>query len=331
MPNKSVSTPRFKRVLVTGAAGFVGHHLVNELRSAGHVVATTDALPADAPAAAGLPSYTSADLRDRDSMRALVRKFKPDAVIHLAAISFVPDGAKDPSLILSVNIAGTLNVAEALRAEAPRARMLFISTAQVYGTATASSAEFPLREDSPLLPLSLYAITKVAAEHALLAMSATHGFDVVIARPGNHIGPGQSPKFVATSFAAQVLEAKAGRLKKMRVGNLESIRDFSDVRDIARAYRLLVEKGRTGMAYNITTDNHVRIGELLSTLQRLAGTSVKTETDPALYRPTDAFQSIDTTRLFADTGWIPRLSLEQTLGDILASLEAQHPTAGKPQ
>ena len=128
------TVPRFPRVLVTGAAGFVGHHLVRELESSGHEVATTDALQPDAPAAHGLPDYSTADLRDGESMRALVRATRPDAVVHLAGVSFVPDGARDPSLALTVNIGGTWTLAEALAAEAPRARLLFVSTAQVYGT-----------------------------------------------------------------------------------------------------------------------------------------------------------------------------------------------------
>lgn len=320
----ALSTPsklRGKRVLLTGAAGFVGRHMIQELLRHGYEVISLDAVPADAPGAAVLPAYHQVDLREHDAVHALMADVKPDAVIHLAAISFVPDGNRDPQLLLGVNIGGTIHLTNAVRAECPEARILFVSSAQVYGTATAATAEFPLREDSPLLPLSPYAVSKVAGERFLQACAATYGLQVVIARPGNHIGPGQATKFVATSFAKQVLDAKYGRITEMKVGNLDSIRDFSDVRDIVRAYRLLLERGRSGFAYNITTDNHVRIGDLLQLLKKIIGVEIKTTVDPALYRPTDVLQSIDTSRLYSDTGWIPVYSLEQTLHDIVASLE----------
>lgn len=318
MSNPSFSPLRFPRVLVTGAAGFVGHHLVAELAAHGHSVSTTDALPVGHPATAGLPDYRSGDLRDPDALRAIVRDANPDAVIHLAGIAFVPDGGKDPSLILGVNLAGTANVADAILTEVPKARMLFISSAQVYGTTVASDT--PIRETDPLRPLSLYAITKAAGELALAGRAQAAGLDFVTARPANHIGPGQSPKFVVSAFAKKVLEAKAGRLSRIPTGNLESVRDFTDVRDVVRAYRLLLENGRSGEAYNIAANRPLRIGDMLGKLQTLAGVSVPTETDPALYRPTDACQAYDTAKLAADTGWRPEIPLDRTLADILDSL-----------
>ena len=309
------TVPRFPRVLVTGAAGFVGHHLVRELESSGHEVATTDALQPDAPAAHGLPDYSTADLRDGESMRALVRATRPDAVVRLAGVSFVPDGARDPSLALTVNIGGTWTLAEALAAEAPRARLLFVSTAQVYGTIPSPA---PLREESPLRPLSLYAVTKVAGESLLLARHAAGTLDAVVARPGNHTGPGQTPKFVAPAFARQVLSAKRGEIAALRVGNLDSIRSFADVRDVVRAYRLLLERGASGGVYNVASPANVRIGDLLDRLRALAGCDAPVETDPALWRPTDACPDLDVSRLRADTGWAPAFSLDDTLRDLLA-------------
>lgn len=314
----------FHRVLITGAAGFVGHHLVNELHRHGYGIVTMDAVPGDSPAATGLPAYHSADLRNREDMRTLIRDVRPDAVVHLAAIAAVTDGMKDPHMLYSVNVGGTFNLADAIRLECPKARLLFISSAQVYGTATESTAEFPIREDAPLLPITHYAISKVACERFLQGYAATYGLQVIIARPGNHIGPGQSPKFVTTAFAQQVLNAKKGLISEMKVGNLDSIRDFSDVRDVVRAYRLLLERGRCGFAYNITTDNHVRIGDLLDRLQAIVGTQIKTVVDPALYRPKDVFQSIDTSRLFSHTRWMPVYSLNQTLRDIVADLQEKN-------
>ncbi len=314
------TVPRFPRVLVTGAAGFVGHHLVRELESSGHEVATTDALPPEAPAAAGLPDYSRADLRDAEVMRALVRATRPDAVVHLAGVSFVPDGARDPSLALTVNIGGTWTLAEALAAEAPRARLLFVSTAQVYGTLPSPA---PLREEAPLRPLSLYAVTKVAGESLLLARQAAGSLDALVARPGNHTGPGQTPKFVAPSFARQVLAAKRGEATALRVGNLDSVRSFADVRDVVRAYRLLLERGASGGVYNVASPANVRIGELLDRLRALAGCDAPVETDPALWRPTDSCPILDVSRLRADTGWEPAFALDDTLRDLLADAAAR--------
>ena len=316
-PTPSPASPaalRCPRVLVTGAAGFVGGHLVRELEAHGHVVATTDAVPA-----AAMPDCRVVDLRDRDALRALVRETRPDACVHLGAISFVPDGDKNPSDLLTINIAGTVNLAEAIRTEAPACRLLFVSTAQVYGPVTSiRAANVPIRENAPLLPLSMYAISKAAAEHAVCAFGAAHGMETLVARPANHTGPGQSPKFVAVSFARQILAAKAGEVDEIRVGNLESVRDFTDVRDVVRAYRLILEHGQNGMAYNITANERVAIRDLLDRLMALAGASPRVVVDPALYRPGDASLRLDVSRLREHTGWTPQFKLDQTLADILA-------------
>ena len=306
------------KVLVTGAAGFVGRHLVRELLAAGHAVAATDAAPADSPAAAGLPDYAPADLRDADALRALVRAARPDAAVHLAAISFVPDAAKDPTLLDDVNVGGPAKLAEALLAEAPGARLAFVSSAQVYGTCAAPGGA-PLGEDAPLRPASPYARSKADAERALARLAAERGLRLVSLRPANHTGPGQSPKFVAPSFARQALAAARGELREIRVGNLDSVRDFSDVRDVVRAYRLALERGRDGAVYNVSSGAMLRIGDLLSRLLALAGAAgTPVVEDPALWRPADAVPALSTGRLRADTGWEPEIPIERTLRDLLA-------------
>lgn len=308
-----MNVPRFSKVLITGAAGFVGRHLIRELESHGHVVATTDAVPE-----ASLPQYRQLDLRNRESLKAFIRDVKPDACIHLGAVSFVPDGDKNPSDLLTVNIAGTVNLAEAVRCEAPDCRLMLVSTAQVYGPVTSiRAANVPIRENAPLLPLSMYAISKAAAEQAVSAYGSAYGMQTLIARPANHTGPGQSTKFVAVSFAKQLLAVKRGEQGEIRVGNLDSIRDFTDVRDVVRAYRLIIERGQSGLAYNITTNARVRIGELLEMLQRLTGVSASIVVDPDLFRPSDASLRLDVARLREHTGWSPKHTLEQTLTDII--------------
>ncbi len=313
----NVNTPRFQKILITGAAGFAGRHLIRELQAHGHDVFTTDALPA-----ADIPAYRQTELRDRAALKTLVREAKPDACIHLGAISFVPDGDSNPEMLLTVNIAGTVNVAEAIRSEAPACRMLFVSTAQVYGPVTSiRAANVPIRENAPLLPLSMYAISKAAAEQAVLAFGSAYGIETLIARPANHTGPGQSPKFVAVSFARQMVAVKRGECSEVRVGNLDSVRDFTDVRDVVKAYRLIVERGQSGLAYNITTNARVRIGELLDRLQGIVGVKPEIVVDPALHRPGDASLKLDVSRLRDHTSWIPEYELDQTLADIVESIE----------
>ncbi len=321
MSRTVADTPRFKRVLVTGAAGFVGRHLIRELDAHGHETVATDASPAP-----DLPGCRAVDLRDREALRALVSDTRPDACIHLGAISFVPDGDRDPGLMLAVNIAGTVNLAEAIRIGAPACRLLFVSSSQVYGPVTSlRAANVPIRENAPLLPLSLYAISKAAAESAIAAYGSAHDLDVLIARPANHTGPGQSDKFVAISFARQMIEAKTHGRSEVRVGNLDSIRDFTDVRDVVSAYRLIIERGQGGHAYNITTNARVRIGALLETLRQIVGVSPAITVDPERYRPGDASLKLDISRLREHTAWTPAFTLEQTLADIVASLDTPPP------
>ncbi|MBR1836143.1 MAG: GDP-mannose 4,6-dehydratase, partial [Kiritimatiellae bacterium] len=256
-------------------------------------------------------------------VRALVRETRPDAAVHLAALSFVPDGDRDPSLALSVNIAGTLNLADAMRAAVPAARLLFVSSAQVYGTSPGAPGGAKIDENAPVRPLSLYAVTKAACEAALLARHDAYGQDVVVVRPGNHTGPGQSDKFVVPSFARQALAAARGGAAGIRTGNLDSVRDFSDVRDIVRAYRLLLEKGRSGAVYNASSGARESIGGLLARVLALAGADVPAVPDPSLWRPTDRCADLDSSRLARDVGWAPEYTLDRTLSDLVESLRGR--------
>lgn len=301
------------KILITGAAGFAGPHLITELSAHGHDCIATDVdIPSPIPGAA---ACEPADIRDPAALDELISRVQPEACIHMAGITFVPDGAANPDLMLSVNVRGTMNLLHAIRIHAPEARLLTVSTAHVYG---AGPRDALLSEESRLRPLSMYAVSKAAGDIATLACAAHHGVHALVARPNNHTGPGQQPRFVVGAFAKQVRDIAGGRAEpRIKVGNLDSERDFMDVRDVVRAYRLLLEQGQPGQAYNIASGNMVRIGDMLGTLCRLAGVSPELETDPALVRPTDWSPHLDTSRLVGETGWSPATPFEQTLQDML--------------
>jgi GDP-4-dehydro-6-deoxy-D-mannose reductase len=298
------------RVLVTGATGFVGRHLIRVLAQAG-----------DEPIAAGGPGDLACDLtldlRDAASVAAAVRTARPEAVVHLAGMAFVPAATRDPLLAYDVNGLGTVRVLEAVRALGTPIRVLVISSAEVYGLQRPE--RMPLDETTPLRPANPYAASKVAAEAAAQAWVASYGLDVMIARPFNHIGPGQAVDFVVPSFASRLAAIAAGAPSVLEVGNLEAERDFLDVRDVVEAYRALLVHGRAGEMYNISGGSAVAIREVLRQLITLARVPVEVRNDPARMRPSDLPRLIgDASRLRAATGWAPRISLATSLADVYA-------------
>lgn len=299
------------RILVTGAAGFVGRHLLAELTGAGHI-----ALGADRAQAPGVEHIC--EIGDAAAVRSLVARTRPDALIHLAGIAFVPAGWTDPQGMIHINVNGTINVLEAVRREMPSSRVLAISSSHIYGARPRPSA---IIESDPAEPDSIYAVSKAAADQVTLLYHQRHGMACMTARPGNHIGRGQSPDFVVPSFARQLrLIADGLAPARMLVGNLESRRSFTDVRDVVRAYRLLVEKGVSGRSYNIDSGRLESIGQILETLCNCAGVKPEIVVDPARYRPTDHQPMLDCSRLKTDTGWEPAIRLEESLRDIYDSL-----------
>ncbi len=299
------------RILVTGANGFVGRHLVHDLREAGHAPLSFDT--AAHPGIGPKDTFTG-DLRDPEALNRVAREARADACVHLAGIAFVPMGWKDPELVFSVNALGTVNLLEAFRLFSPATRLVVVTSAEVYGK---NPGWGTLTEDAPMNPSNLYAVSKMVADLSALLYARRYEMPVVTARPQNHIGPGQSSQFVATAFAEQL-----GRIARreaepvIRVGNLESERDFLDVRDVVRAYRLLAEKGRPGSAYNIASGRSLKIRRLLDELCALAGVQPKIEVDPARYRPTEKPPSVDTSRILRDAGWKAEIPIETTLRDI---------------
>jgi GDP-4-dehydro-6-deoxy-D-mannose reductase len=301
------------RILVTGAAGFVGRYALAELAGAGHVVSALDLSFSGRPA--GATQILEADLCAPDALREAVAATRPEACLHLGALAYVPAGDTAPERMFAVNVLGTMHLADALAAHAPGCRLLAVSTAQVLGR---RGGDTELEDNAPARPDSVYAVSKAAMETAVWGRAADRRIAALLARPNNHTGPGQSDRFVVPSLAAQVLACRtAGSNAVLHVGNLDSIRDFLDVRDVARAYRLLLEAGQAGSTYNIASGTRVSIRTILDTLCRLAGVSPAIKVDPARFRPSDASPLLDTARLRADTGWAPKIPLEDTLRDML--------------
>jgi GDP-4-dehydro-6-deoxy-D-mannose reductase len=292
------------RVLVTGARGFVGGHLVRCLAGRGAEVAELD--------------REDGDVCDAASTARAVEAARPDAVVHLAGLASVARSFDRPVETYRANALGTVHVLEAVRAHAPGARVVVASSADVYGAARPE--DLPLTESSPLAPASPYAASKAAAEYAALAYRRGFGLDAVVARSFNAVGPGQSTEFALPSFADQLAAIARGAAPPvLRVGNLEAERDLTDVRDVARAYALLVERADVEGVYNVCTGAAVSMRAALDLLVRAAGLDVAVEVDPSRLRPADAPRLVGSAeRLERATGWRPEITLEQSLADLFA-------------
>ena len=307
------------RVFVTGATGFAGSHLVDGLLADGHEVFALvhpasghQALPAHARLA-GL----AGDLLDADSLKTAVSQAQPDVVYHLAGQAYPALSWRKAAWTFAINTGGTANLLDAVVAYG-RPRTVIVTSAEVYGLVTA--AELPLTEATPPAPRHPYGVSKLAAGQLVALYAERYGLPAVEARPFNHIGPRQAKGFVVPDFASQLAAIKLGRSgPRMLVGNLDAQRDFTDVRDVVRAYRLLAEHGHAGETYLICSGQPVAIHYLLGALAELAEVTVEIEYDPARMRPSDvpclyaSFQKIQ-----ADTGWSPQIHLRQSLTDALA-------------
>jgi GDP-4-dehydro-6-deoxy-D-mannose reductase len=293
------------RALITGGKGFVGQWLDAHLKDHGDEVAVID---------------IETDVADGSAVRRVVHDVAPDAIYHLAAMTHVGESWEDPSAVLRVNVLGTAEVLAAARTR-PETRVLVVSSAEVYGVV--GPEQLPLGESTPTAPASPYAASKLAAE--AVALQAWRGYrqPVIVVRPFNHIGPGQSPNFFVPALAKRIVEARRSGAGSLRVGTLTTRRDFTDVRDVVAAYRLLIEKGVPGDVYNVCSGRDVAMSEVAAHLLALAGADLTLETDPELVRPVDVpVLRGDAGRLHVATGWEPSIPLATTLADVLASWEA---------
>ncbi len=304
-----------RKALIIGAAGFVGSYLIRQLREDGYQVTATkmphETIPGDGFEACDL------DILDRPAIERLLAAVRPDSIFHLAAQSSVYLSWKNPGLTIDVNIKGSVNVMDAVRALDYKPRVLLIGSSEEYGHI--APGETRIAETSAVRPGNIYAATKVCQNMIGRIYVDAYGMEMMSVRAFNHIGPNQSPMFVVADFCKQAAEIEAGlREPVIYVGNLSARRDFTDVRDVVRAYSMLMEKGMPGETYNVGSGHAVEIQEILDKILALAKTEIRVEVDPQKFRPVDVpIVEADTRKLQACTGWERRIPLEQTLEETL--------------
>ncbi|PYQ16260.1 MAG: GDP-mannose 4,6-dehydratase [Acidobacteria bacterium] len=305
------------RVLITGVNGFVGPHLVEFLQAERPDVEIVGLIkPGSPPVRPGVQAL-EADLDVASSVEAALGDVTADAVVHLAAQSSPQLSWSDPAGTLRTNLHGLLHLLEVVRRRAPIPRVVVVGSVEEYGAAAAS--ELPLGEDAPLRPASPYAVSKVAQGFLALQYWLSHGVPTVRTRAFHHSGPGRAESFAESSFARQIAEIEAGlREPVVRVGNLDVVRDFTDVRDVVRAYWLLLERGEPGEVYNVCRGTGVRMGELLDELVAASGRRLDVRVDPERLRPSDVPVLVgDPGKLRRRTSWEPRIGLGRTMRDLL--------------
>ncbi|RUL86171.1 GDP-mannose 4,6-dehydratase [Tautonia sociabilis] len=311
------------RALITGITGFVGGHLAEHLIERGdEVVGLSSSGVWSGPSShlAQAIRLEAFDLRvdSVESLTRLLARQRPDAVYHLAAQANPSASLSDPRETWELNLGGAMTLLEAVRASGlhPTPRVLLVGSGVCYGNP--SPADLPVTERCPLRPNNPYAASKAAADLLGIQHALCWGTPVVIARPFNHAGPRQEDRYVLSSFARQVAEVERGTRPRLEVGNLEIVRDFTDVRDIVRAYRLLAEFGLPGEVYNIGTGRDISLTAMLEILRRLARRPVEVVVDPSRVRPVDQpLLLADSSKLRSHTGWQPEFKIEQTLSDML--------------
>lgn len=299
------------RVLVTGASGFVGPWLERELTASGHEFVALD---------------KSLDVRDSDALIEAVRAARPDAIAHLAAVAFAPDASADPDTAYAVAVVGTVNVVEAARLSPGKPAVFVTGSSEVYGPPRL--ADLPLREVSPLRPRGTYGTSKLAQESVAVAHAARYGVRAVVTRSFNHTGPGQRPDFVVPALASRVAAAVREGSDHIVVGNLDVRRDLSDVRDVVRAYRLLLERaidgsiGNPPAVFNVCSGIATSIRSVAEEFVRLSGKDIRFLVDPELVRPDDPPEMRgDPGLLQIVTGWRAAIPQRDTLRDVWESVD----------
>lgn len=310
------------KALIIGGGGFVGRYLAAECLRQGWDTTVTK-LPSETVTAENC-TVCDLDILDFDAVKSLLAKLRPERIFHLAAQSSVAVSWKKPQLTADINIHGSLNVLETVRSLADYApRMLLIGSGEEYGALPAGVSR--VDENVPVHPGNPYAITKAAQNQFGTLYAKAYHMEVVLVRAFNHVGPGQTPQFVVSDFCKQAAEIAGGlREPVMRVGNLSAARDFTDVRDVVRAYVMLAQQGKAGETYNVGSGHAIVIEQLLKEIIRQSGAEIRVETDPAKLRPVELpVVEADIAKLQRDTGWKPEIPLSQTIGETLSYWKSQ--------
>lgn len=305
-----------KRALIIGAAGFVGSYLIDHIQK--HCVwsIVVTKMPQETMACPGV-DICDLDILAPEAIEWLLEEQRPDYIFHLAAQSSVAVSWKNPGLTVDVNVKGSLNVLDAVRKLDYKPRVLLIGSGEEYGHVREN--EVPVQEDNVLRPGNIYAATKACQNMIGAIYAQAYGMDVMMVRAFNHVGPNQSPIFVVADFCKQTAEIEAG-LKEpvIKVGNLSARRDFSDVRDVVRAYVELMEKGKAGETYNVGSGNAVEIRKILDMILSRSKKEIRVEVEPSRMRPVDVpVIEADISKLKACTGWEQKITLEETIQDTL--------------
>ena len=302
-------------IFITGATGFVGHYLREVLKSPENTIWGT-AYP-DQPDEASAGNIFHLDIRVEKDFFDRIKEVKPDWVFHLAAISKVRHSWEKRKETFETNIIGTFNLFEALRKFAPKARILFVSSSDVYGTR--SSSEVPLREGAKMHALNPYAYSKLSGELLSEFYTSVENLDILIARPFPHTGPGQSSDFVCSDWAYQIARIEKGVGKpEINVGDTSVHRDFTDVRDVVKAYVLLLEKGKRGEVYNVCSGKSYSLEKILDLLLSFSSRSIVVRVDSQKLRKTEIpFLVGDNTKIKSELSWEPRIPIEQSLKELL--------------
>jgi GDP-4-dehydro-6-deoxy-D-mannose reductase len=310
------------KILITGASGFVGSHLAEYLasRSDNVIFGTTFSKGSsrNLDKVKAKINLLEADLSKEEQVLNFVREIKPDVIYHLAALTSVTESFSSPKETILNNISGQINILEAMRKnDLLKTKALVVSTAEVYGTV--KKEDLPIDEETPLNPTNPYAVSKLTQDFLGRQYFLAYGLKTIRVRPFNHVGPRQSPSFVVAAFAQKIAEIEKGKREPvLPVGNLEAKRDFTDVRDVIRAYDLLIDKGEVGNVYNIGSGISHKISEVLDMLLSLAKVKIEIKSDRSLFRPIDDPDLVcDPTKIQKLTGWKPEIPLRKTLEDTL--------------
>ncbi len=309
------------RALVTGISGFVGGHLTEHLVAEGDIVVGLSASgkwPAELAPLKQQARIERFDLVQDEvtTLADIVRRKQPEVIYHLAAQSNPQGSLADPRATWARNLWGSFNLLEAVKSSGGTPRIVLVSSGVCYGNPPPDL--IPVKEDCPLRPNNPYSASKAAVDLLGVQHYLTHGTNVVIVRPFNHAGPRQSPQYVLAALARQVADVESGRSSRVEVGNLDVTRDFTDVRDVVRGYRLLAQLGQPGEIYNLGSGAGTRIADALDYLSSLARAPIEIYVDPAKVRPVDQpFLVADASKLRAAVGWEPKYSIQATLADML--------------